>query len=422
MPSISDKLKSLGVEVGTENLLTSTPRKSYSLETVLGGQTLQTRQGETFVVEERRITGSLHGQASLEINARLHALADWAGEAHIGELSAQDFAFLDTETTGLSGGAGTYAFLVGVGRFEAQDFHLAQFFLRDPGEEPAQLFALEEFLAPCQAIVTFNGKSFDLPLLKTRYIMQGWQAPFGDLAHLDLLQLARRLWRNRLPSRTLANLEAQILGTTRGQEDVPGWDIPRLYMQYLRDGDPEPLKNVFYHNAMDVISLAALMNHMANLLDDPIGVGGEHGVDLIALAELFESIGRLDTATRLYIHGLDHDDAQAQRLPKHVLLRAIQRLALIYKRQENWQDAVGLWQQAARHGHLEAYLELAKCFEHRFNDYDEAIRWTQLALELVESPRLDFDASALNTYERRRWLDNLSHRLARLHRKANRSS
>jgi tetratricopeptide (TPR) repeat protein len=284
------------------------------------------------------------------------------------------------------------------------------------------LFALEEFLAPCQAIVTFNGKTFDLPLLKTRYIMQGWQAPFGNLAHLDLLQLARRLWRNRLPSRTLANLEAQILGTTRGQEDVPGWDIPRLYMQYLREGDPGPLKNVFYHNAMDVISLAALMNHMANMLEDPIGVGGEHGVDLIALAELFESIGRLDTATRLYIHGLDHEDVHAQRLPKHVLLRAIQRLALIYKRQENWENAIELWQQAARHNHLEAYLELAKCYEHRLSDYDEAIRWTQLAIELVEKPTLDFDAAGLNTYERRRWLDDLNHRLDRLQRKATHSS
>jgi uncharacterized protein YprB with RNaseH-like and TPR domain len=422
MPSISDKLKSLGVEVGAENLPPPSPRKSYSIEKALGGQPLLTRQGETFVVEERRTTGSLHGQASLEISARLHALADWAGEAHIGELSAQDFAFLDTETTGLSGGTGTYAFLVGVGRFEDQNFHLAQFFLRDPSEEPAQLFALEEFLAPCKAIVTFNGKTFDLPLLKTRYILQGWQAPFGNLAHLDLLQLARRLWRNRLTSRTLANLEAQILGTTRGQEDVPGWDIPRLYMQYLRDGDPEPLKNVFYHNAMDVISLAALMNHMANMLDDPIGVGGEYGVDLIALAELFESMGRLDTATRLYIHGLEHEDAQTQRFPKHILLRAIQRLALIYKRRENWKEAVGLWQQAARHGHLEAYLELAKCYEHRFSDYDEAIRWTQLALELVENPTMDQSSSALSIYEHRRWLDDLTHRLARLNRKASHSS
>jgi uncharacterized protein YprB with RNaseH-like and TPR domain len=422
MPSISDKLKSLGVEVGAENLPPPSPRKSYSIEKALGGQPLLTRQGETFVVEERRTTGSLHGQASLEISARLHALADWAGEAHIGELSAQDFAFLDTETTGLSGGTGTYAFLVGVGRFEDQNFHLAQFFLRDPSEEPAQLFALEEFLAPCKAIVTFNGKTFDLPLLKTRYILQGLQAPFGNLAHLDLLQLARRLWRNRLTSRTLANLEAQILGTTRGQEDVPGWDIPRLYMQYLRDGDPEPLKNVFYHNAMDVISLAALMNHMANMLDDPIGVGGEYGVDLIALAELFESMGRLDTATRLYIHGLEHEDAQTQRFPKHILLRAIQRLALIYKRRENWKEAVGLWQQAARHGHLEAYLELAKCYEHRFSDYDEAIRWTQLALELVENPTMDQSSSALSIYEHRRWLDDLTHRLARLNRKASHSS
>jgi uncharacterized protein YprB with RNaseH-like and TPR domain len=421
MPSISDKLRSLGVEVGAENLPLPSPRRSYSLENILGGQPLQTQQGETFVVEERYPTGSAHGHASLQIKAQLHALAEWAGEAQVGELSAQDFVFLDTETTGLSGGTGTYAFLVGVGRFEAQDFHLAQFFLRDPGEEPAQLFALEEFIAPCQAIVTFNGKSFDLPLLKTRYILQGWQAPFTGLAHLDLLHLARRLWRNRLPSRTLTSLEVQILGAARSQEDVPGWDIPRLYMEYLRDGDPGPLKNVFYHNAMDVISLAVLMNHMANMLDDPLVAGSEHGVDLIALAELFESLGRLDTATRLYIHGLEHKDAQAQRLPTQVLLKAIQRLALIYKRREDWQEAVRLWQQAARYGHLEAFLELAKCYEHRLSDYDEAIRWTQSAIELVESPSQAFNAPVLNVYERRRWLEDLTHRLGRLHRKSSHS-
>ncbi len=190
-------------------------------------------------------------------------LAEWAREPRLAELAPADFAFLDTETTGLSGGTGTYAFLVGVARFEDEGLHLAQFFMRDPSEEPGLLAALEEFLAPCQALVTFNGKAFDAPLLLTRYLCHGWQPPFQGLAHVDLLHLARRLWRDRLPSRTLTMLEAHILGAGRSEEDIPGWLIPEMYFTYLQTGDPTPLKSVFYHNAMDVISLVALMEHMS---------------------------------------------------------------------------------------------------------------------------------------------------------------
>jgi len=145
----------------------------------------------------------------------------------------EEIRTVDTETTGLAGGSGTYTFMVGIGRFEGDEFRLAQFFLRDPSEEAAQLAAIEKFLAPCQAVVSFNGKSFDLPLLNSRYLINGCPPPLAGAAHIDLLHLSRRLWRARLPSRTLGNLEAKILGLTRAQQDVPGWMIPDLFLDRL---------------------------------------------------------------------------------------------------------------------------------------------------------------------------------------------
>ncbi|MEW5871419.1 MAG: ribonuclease H-like domain-containing protein [Chloroflexota bacterium] len=420
MPSLEERLKSLGVKTGGRDLPAPAPRQAAPLDQALGGQPLQTPQGETYIVEQRLPLDAPYGSAGLRLVNSLRVLGKWAKDERIQDLPPQAFAFLDTETTGLSGGTGTYAFLIGAGRFEAEPeecFHLVQFFMRSPVEETAQLIALEQFLAPCQAIVSFNGKSFDVPLLQTRFMTHGWQSPFGELAHIDLLHLARRLWRERLPSRTLGNLEVQILEAARTEEDVPGWMIPEMYFDYLRDGDPEPLKGVMYHNAMDVISLAALLNHMGGLLDEPLQGGRHHSVDLIALAKLFEDLGELETATRLYIHGLEaeqevpHEDAHNQRLPVHVLLDAIKRLALIHKRQQNYPAAVALWEQAAHHQHLPACIELAKYHEHQCKDYEEATRWTQNAVELVQQAKV-------TPFERCRWLEELNHRQERLSRYA----
>ena len=401
MPSLSDKLKSLGVKVGARDLPPPRPRNLNTIEEVLLGHAHTTHLGETFVVEARYPPEYQHGSQGLLTTAPLHILAAWAGEQRVSECPPQGFVFLDTETTGLSGGAGTYAFLIGVGRFEGQDFHLAQFFMRDPLEEPAQLAALEEFMAPCQAIVSFNGKAFDVPLLNTRFISQGWHPPFLDIAHVDLLHLARRLWRDRLPSRTLGNLEVQILGTRRTEQDVPGWMIPQMYFDYLVSGDARPLQSVFYHNAMDVLSLAALFNYTAGLLADPFTGAAHQGIDLVALGRLFEDLGDLDSATRLYLQGLEHE------LPRPILLDAIDRLALIHKRGENLAAAVELWEQAARHEHIYAHVELAKFYEHRARDIDQALLWTRSAIDLVK-------AASLPSYERRQWLEELEHRRDRL--------
>lgn len=404
MPSISDRLKALGVKVGAQDLPPPKPENPNTIEKVLGGHPLETPFGETFVVEEFYPAEHRHGLRSLLASVSLDGLAFWAEDERIRDFTPHSFTFLDTETTGLSGGTGTYAFLIGVARFEGAQFHLAQFFMRDPVEETAQLAALEAFLAPSSALVTFNGKAFDMPLLRTRFLAHGLNDPFKDFSHVDLLHLSRRLWRDRLPSRTLGNLEVQILGTTRSGEDIPGWMIPQMYFDYLRSGDATPMKNVFYHNAMDVISLAALLHHTSALLADPLHEQIDHAEDIFALGKLFEDLGDMDTAARLYLRGLELE------LPETNLIQAILRLAMIYKRQEDWQAAIQLWEQAAMRRELDAFIELAKAYEHRLRDIQSAIHWTSTALAII-------DESGFALHEKRYWKFELEHRLERLQRK-----
>jgi hypothetical protein len=406
MPSLSDRLKALGVKVGSQDLQPPRPANPYSIDRVLDGRVIETPLGETYAVETLYPEGYAQGAVPLRFSHPMDGVAAWMHDERIRNLQLHEFAFLDTETTGLSGGTGTYAFLIGAGRFIGDTFHLAQFFMRDPIEEPGQLAALEAFLAPCAALVTFNGKAFDVPLLNTRYLTHGWRPPFMDQAHIDLLHLARRLWRARLPSRTLPNLEVQILGATRTQDDVPGWMIPQMYFDYLKSGDARPLQSVFYHNAMDVLSLSALLNHTSELLANPLNTSIQHSLDLISLARLFEDQGEIDMAVQLYLKGLDAG------LPEDVLPDALQHLAMIHKYRENLEEAIQFWEQAARLQHISAHIELAKVYEHRLRDLDSAIYWSETALALVKNP--GFLAN-----EKYSWQIELEHRLERLHRKRN---
>ncbi|MBM3145678.1 MAG: hypothetical protein FJ010_12070 [Chloroflexi bacterium] len=412
MPSLADKLKSMGVDMGINELKPKKPlrRDDYPIEGVLAGEWRSTPCGETFVVETRYADTFRRGTAPLRGDASLEIIAAWAKEPELAMLHLEQFVFLDTETTGLAGGAGTYTFLIGAGRFEGDGFRLAQFFLRDPAEETAQLAAFEKFVAPCEAIVSFNGKAFDMPLLDNRYILNGWPPPLKNAGHLDLLHLARRLWKARLPSRALGDLEARILGATRSQQDVPGWMVAELYFDYLHTGDARPLRGVFYHNEMDVISLAALLNHMSMLLADPMSGGVEYGLDLIAIGKLYADLGYFDQAARIYQHGLTHDDVQHKAYWK-----AIEQLSFLHKKSSDIEEAMKLWQQAAEDGQIYAYVELAKMFEHKKGDFAEASRWTQQAIEIVSAPEYP-------DIERAQWLPELEHRLVRLEKRQNASS
>src|SRR5512133_2789739 len=210
MATLADKLKSLGVKTGTASLPAPVRKPGFGIDAVLEGSVLATGLGETFVYEERFSGDYQHGLAPIRLGVPLTVVSAWAADPRLSALDLSSFIFLDTETSGLAGGTGTYAFLVGAARFIDGEFVLKQFFMRDPAEEPALLEALSAFLAPGQALVTFNGKAFDAPLLATRYTLHDIPIPFKDFAHLDLLPLARRLWRARLESRALKYLEENI--------------------------------------------------------------------------------------------------------------------------------------------------------------------------------------------------------------------
>jgi uncharacterized protein YprB with RNaseH-like and TPR domain len=337
----------------------------------------------------------------------MEVIGAWAGDTRIQTTPLSAFAFLDIETTGLAGGTGTYAFLVGIARFENEHFHLAQFFMRDPSEEPAHLLAVEEFLAPCQVLVTFNGKAFDAPLLAARYTTQGWRNPLANVAHLDLLHISRRLWRDRLPNRALGSLEVEILGLPRTNDDIPGWMIPEMYFRYIHTGDARPLMNVFYHNSVDVLSLVSLLDHIAHLLEDPLHAQIEHALDLFAITRLYDDLERWEEAISLYRLVIERLDDETSRQ------EAIRRLSLLHKRRGEWENALELWQIAAQAQQLYAYEELAKYHEHHTCQAHEALHWTLTALDWLNTPECP-------TSQRLEWLPGFQHRLERLKRKTNR--
>jgi uncharacterized protein len=404
MPSLSDRLKSLGVQVGAHDL--SPPHRSpmTRIDKVVPGRLHETTNGETYIVEKVYPAEHKYGKIGLLVKGALDPLLQWANPAIDLSFNPASFAYLDIETTGLMGGAGTYAFLVGVGRFQTDGFHLAQFFMRDPSEEPAHLLALEEFLAPCEMLVTYNGKSFDAPLLNNRYLAQGWKSPLALLNHLDLLHLARRFWRERLPSRTLGNIETFILGARRTQEDVPGWMIPQLYFDYLRSGDAAPLQSVFYHNEMDVLAMAALLNHITQILSNPPIGSVEAAYELAGMGRFYEDLGNQEEAAQAYQACLDCG------FQDKVYWDSLQRLSFIKKRQGDYETATALWEQAAQSEHLYAHVELAKYFEHHLREYSKALTWTRRALIILSSPKVP-------RYLLMEWAAGLEHRQARLEKK-----
>jgi uncharacterized protein YprB with RNaseH-like and TPR domain len=405
--TLADKLKLLGVKTGLTDLAPAKPApgSSHDIDSVVAGAYHSTHRGDVFIVEQRYTREYRHGLSPIVCSSPLSVISQWANDPRLAEIPLSRFAFLDTETSGLSGGTGTYAFMVGIGRFVDDQFVLRQFFMRDPAEEPAMLEAIAQFLAPAQALVTFNGKAFDAPLLTTRFRLHYIPIPYEGYAHLDLLPLARRLWRDRLESRALKFLEQQVLGMTRSIEEVQGYEVPWLYFDYLRTGDARPLAGVFYHNAMDVVAMAALMTHLNEMIQNPYDGCVEYGLDFVALGKLFEDLGHWEQAARLFERGLELD------LKESDFGLAVKRLSTLQKRRGDYQEAVRLWEEAAENGHVYAHIEMAKYYEHKCRDVDNALQWTLSALDRVEQ-------GDLPAYMRRYWLDEITHRRERLERKA----
>ena len=377
--SLSEKLRRMGVQIGVQKPLETPKQARKPIETVVPGREYPTNFGSLFSLAHTYPQGYLHGQQPVLPKRPINGLARWSRVPELEQKNLDQFIFLDTETTGLSGGTGTMAFMVGVARFRGDSLAMEQFFLRSPAEEAALLAGLEEFCNGMAAVVTYNGKSFDIPILNTRYILQGFTSPFESLPHLDLLHLARRIWRARLEQCNLGNIEQQILLLHRDGDEVPGYLVPEYYAQYLRDGDAEPLRGIFYHNEQDVLSLAALFALFTDMLEAPTAWENSSAQDLAALGRLLEHMGEIEGAVNLYQKSAQAADSTSTKL------EPLLAQAKLHKRHGEYSRALPLWELASEDGSLEALEELAKYYEHSARQLEKALDYTNQALRLLET-------------------------------------
>jgi uncharacterized protein YprB with RNaseH-like and TPR domain len=298
--------------------------------------------------------------------------------------------FLDTETTGLAGGTGTYAFLVGLAWWESGGIQIEQLFMRDHNEEHSILLELADRLSERPVLVTFNGKCFDWPLLQNRFRMTRQIALPELAAHLDFLHPARQLWRLQFNSMRLADLERHVLGAESldwsRREDIDSSRIPEYYFDFLRGGSAENVAGVFRHNRMDLRGLAALAGRILRTLanfESP--VGDQAPLELYAISRLLNRRGERLKARRACERSL------GAGLPEPIARRARHELARLAKRELDFGRAFELWNQLADSSEpsFEALEQLAIHYERRERNYGEAARVSRLALaELRRASRL----------------------------------
>lgn len=361
------------------------PPRRASIEDLISGEVVRTPLGEHFETERLWERHRRHGSMDISELAELpEDLLDALSDGVIARSLPGRWAFLDTETTGLAGGTGTYAFLVGVGAIEPAGFRLRQFFLRDYGEEPSLLWRLAEHLAQFDVLITYNGKAYDQPLLETRFRMARARHPFDRMEHLDLLFGARRLWKLRLESCRLVDLEYRVLGVER-QGDLPGEMIPYCYFDYLRTQEAFRLVPIFHHNAIDILSLACLTAIVPFAFRSPDRVAVRHGADLVGLARWLEGEERREEALQLLRRAVELG------LPDHLLFRALWDIAALEQRLGRTQEALAGFTElaASRNPYRGRALEwLAKHYEHRERDYLRALEMTRGALALEDTAAL----------------------------------
>lgn len=364
---------------------------------VLGGELVETGAGPLLVVRREYPLTHTHGRQPLApaFAAPLDLLSAVARAAAPAR-DPRGLLFLDTEATGLAGGTGTYAFLVGVGHLDGDRVVVAQYFMRDLDEEPALLAALVPLLEQAAGVVTFNGSGFDLPLLETRFVLAHRRWP-ALLPHLDLLRPARRVFTPRCADCRLTTLEREVIGLER-EDDVPSGLIPALYFDFLRSRRAAPLVRVFDHNRHDVLSLIALLGWFGRALAAHDHLGAE---DLAGLGRLWEPVD-LEQALACYRAALTAD------LAGPAAHRVRLRLARWEKRAARWDAACALWEVARYHDAFdrEPWEEIAKFHEHRTRDLAAARGVTGEALALARG------AAAPE-----RVIAALEHRLARLDRR-----
>lgn len=376
----------------------------------LGGSWISGRSGRVFLVEKRFSSETRHGAVRVgELAERIDSAAEHGSLLASGVSLRPPFMFFDLETTGISGGAGTYAFLVGCGCFEADGSLVTrQFLLARFGDEGPMLELVGRELSRAGALISFNGKSFDGPVLETRYLFHRLDWPAERLAHFDVLHPSRRFWGgwNGLASCTLVHLEQRVLGAYRAN-DVPGFEIPGRFFSFVRSGDARPLAAVLEHNRVDLLSLAGLTAKLLHLVASGAREARDAG-EALALGHIYAR-ARWDERAR---------DALTKALALapdcgHLRIASLRTLARLERSGGHHAAAASRWAELLDNADCPAHIAheateaLAVHHEHRLGDLKGAKAW---ALK-------NLSAGSRSAKE-----EATRHRLARIERKISRSA
>ncbi len=390
---------------------------------ILGGRIVSNAFGRALVIDRRYESDRRHGQLRIgdcEVrDGESLRLLDPALPSPDG--TGERTLFIDLETTGLSGGAGTVAFLVGCGWFDMGAFQVRQFLLTSYSAERALLSAVAECLDATSLLVSYNGKTFDVPVMETRWMFHRMPMPLESVRHFDMLHPARRLWRARTGATDdldggcrLSTLERLLCDVTR-VGDVPGMEIPARYFRFLRTGDARPLEPVLEHNRIDLVSLAAVTAHALRLVEDGTDRCRDAS-EALALGKVFERAGSFDRALTCFERAADDEMSHVD-----VRAEAIYRMGLRLRRERRFDQAAAAWRRLlelkqGRYGRRSALLAPLRQFavealaihhEHRERDYEGAKEFT---LQLLDES--DVAVPAKPAIQQR-----VSHRLARLEKK-----
>ena len=354
------------------------PVRTLPRPDTLAGREVETAHGKHWEIDKAYPE---HGNTVTSTLLNMPAnLLEAISHGAIGNVAPERIAFLDTETTGLAGGTGTLAFVTGVGRITSEGFQVRQFFLRDFDEESSALHALAEHLDQFDVLVTYNGRSFDQPLLETRYRLARRRPPFARLEHLDLLYGARRLWKLRFESCRLVELEQRVLGVTR-VGDVPGEMIPPLYFTYLRTKRAAPLEPVLEHNRLDIVSLACLTAIVPRAFHSPHDVD-LCGPELIGLGRWMIAAERCDDGLVLLRRAVEC------HIPDELMFRTLWDIAVTEKKLGRGVQAFTELVHSRNAYRVAALEELAKHQEHAEKNAAQALEFTLTALQFDDTPEL----------------------------------
>jgi len=336
------------------------------IEEAVPGRDLRTEYGSFYCVETEFPEGHVYGHHSLRDAVEI----DPEGVCVAGKnncflsFSSKDCIFLDAETTSLGGGSGTYTFLLGIGFYHSGAFLVRQLFMRDYDEEKAVLEALSRLIKAYRFIVTYNGKSFDVPLIESKMVICRMAPVLNGLDHLDLLHAARRVWGKRLGDCRLTTVEERVLGSRR-KGDILGEEIPGRYFSYLKTRDASGLIPVFEHNRNDVLFLAVLLKEICSAVGN-----ADHQrlspLDLYSIGRVYDSLKRRDETLPFYRRALAGLRGDEKTLAEHSLGMACKRLG-------KWNEAVSAWEKLVGSGMYEPYEELAKYYEHVSKELEKAM-------------------------------------------------